>query len=336
MRKSHSNRSLRRIPLDALPGFESAARTLSFTASADELSLTQSAISRQIQSLEQAIGVPLFRRFNRRIELTDDGHRLYRAVVSALSELGETVDAIASVASTPVVSVTTSISFASLWLVPRLSDFRRLHPGIDIRIDANDELIDLERERIDCSIRFCEPDAAPPGAIPMAREIAFPVASPALVKDRMRPMKSPADLRHHVLLELVDARGRVPWLHWDQWKAIWKVPDLKPAGVITFSHYDQVIQAALGGEGVAIGRTPHLSRLLSAHKLVIPFGERVAGARRYFVVIGRASQARTEVRAFTRWIVAEAAREAGSEPKPRLKLLFDGSGQARHVVLDEE
>jgi DNA-binding transcriptional LysR family regulator len=291
--------------LDALRGFEAAARLMSFTRAAGELFVTQSAVSRQIRSVESALGMPLFHRHNRRLELTPAGERMQRAVTRALAEVEAAVVEVRGETSR-VVTVTTPLSFAALWLVPRLAAFRRAHPEIDLRIAANDAVVSLEQERMDCAIRFCEPEAAPRDAVPLMREEAFPVVAPALLKDRSRPLKTPADLKHHVLLRYEDARGRVPSVDWSNWLALWKVPDLKPAGTLSFSHYDQAIAAALEGEGVAIGRTPHIRRLLKAGKLVPPFANRMTVPRQHFMIVARGSRHRAEVKAFEAWVLAEA------------------------------
>ena len=302
----------RQPPLDALHGFEAAARLLSFTQAALELSVTQSAISRQIKSLEQAIGVTLFARFNRRLALTPAGEQLFLTAGRALGEIRATVDALRG-PQTRVVTVTTPLSFATLWLVPRLAAFRALHADIDVRIAANDSIVSLERERIDCAIRFCEPEAAPRDAQALMQEEAFPVVSPALLKDAKRPLTKPTDLEHHVLLRYDDTRKRVPSLDWANWLALWNVAGLKPAGSVTFSHYDQAISAAVEGEGVAIGRTAHVKRLVKQGRLVPLFGSvagnRMAVPRQHFLIVARGSRHRAEVKAFAAWVMDEAQRD---------------------------
>ena len=134
MRASHLRR--RPIGLAALRGFEASARLLSFTLAAQELSLTQSSISRQVAALERQIGKPLFVRRTRALELTAPGHRLLTAVQQTLGQLDRTVDAIRGDGHPARITLATYASFASLWLVPRLAVFQREHPGIDIRIDV--------------------------------------------------------------------------------------------------------------------------------------------------------------------------------------------------------
>lgn len=306
MSKTHPKPRL--PPLDALRGYEAAARLLSFTQAAQELSITQSAVSRQIKTLEDTIGVPLFARFNRRLALTEAGEKLYRSASRALADISATINELAG-PSTEVVTVTTPLSFASLWLVPRLSGFRAMRPDIDVRIAANDSIVSLERERMDCAIRFCEPEAAPGDARALMREEAFPVVSPKLLGSKPKPLRTPADLKHQVLLKYEDAQGRVPHLNWANWLALWQVPDLKPAGTLTFSHYDQAIAAAVEGEGVAIGRTAHVRRLVKRGQLIPLFDNRMAVPRQYFMVLARGSRHRPEVRAFADWVLDEAKHD---------------------------
>jgi LysR family glycine cleavage system transcriptional activator len=301
----------RRLPsLDPIRGFEAAARHLSFTRAAEELFITQSAVSRQIKALEDHLGVPLFTRMNRALLLTEAGTRLYRTAALMLKLVDSAVNKLQNEPASRMLTVTTTVSFASLWLVPRLAAFRKLHPEIDVRIAANDALLHLDRDQIDLAVRFCEPGSAPQGALRLAREEVFPVCSPKLVRDRKRPLKAPENLQHHVLLHLDDAGARWPWLDWAQWFVAMKVRDLKPAGSLRFSHYDQLIRAAIDGEGVALGRTPLVRRLISAGQLVAPFDSKTVSSRQYFVVASAASAKRHEVKMFADWLLMEAKRDS--------------------------
>lgn len=300
-------RMLSRLPsLDLLRGFEAAARRLSFTKAAQELHVTQSAVSRQIKTLEAQLGVSLFRRLNRALLLTEEGQALSRAVADALAGIEQAVTRLSAFADDRPITVTTTVGFAALWLVPRLARFRAAHPDVDVRLAANNDLADLERDRIDLAIRFCEPKTAPSGAVPLIGEDVFPVASPRLTRDRKRPLRTPADLRHHVLLHLDDPQGEWPWLTWREWLVALKVPDLKPAGALHFSHYDQLVQATINGEGVALGRTPLLERILKRGELVAPFRDRVTVTRKYFVIVAAAAREQRRVQQFVDWLLAEA------------------------------
>jgi len=306
-------------PLDLLLGFEAAARHLSFTKAAAELFLTQSAVSRQVQALEEAIGVQLFQRRHRALLLTDQGQLLQQTVARQLRELRETVTRIAG-ESSHMITVTTLVTFASLWLIPRLAQFRRLHPGVDVRIAANNEILDLERDRIDVAIRYAAPDRAPPGAVQLFGEEVVPMCAPALLRDPARPLREPADLVHHVLLhdDPGTARYSALYLQWDVWLQAMGLPELQPAGAVRFSHYDQMIQAAVDGEGVALGRLPLMSKQIKEGRLVTPFekargrGRGTVSTRAYFLLTMPGAAARPEVKHFMDWLLAEAKQDAGA------------------------
>lgn len=298
--------------LDLLIGFEAAARHLSFTRAAAELHLTQSAISRQVQALEQQLGVPLFERRHRALLLTEAGQLLQRSTAEALRTIEQTTRRIRGLKSPRTLTVTTVVSFASLWLVPRLPRFRALHPLADVRIAADNRVVDLTRERMDVAIRYCAPDRAPPHARKLFGEEVMPMCSPQLLKDRARPLRKPEDLRHHTLLhdDMVDV---TPWLEWSTWLEAQGLGDLRPAGDLHFSLYDQMIHAALDGQGVALGRLPLLGHLIESRRLVAPFasGKRMSmpqTTRAFFVIPEPAAAARPEVQAFVDWVVAEAAQ----------------------------
>ena len=249
-------------PLDLLVGFESAARHLSFTKAGEELHLTQSAVSRQIKELEDQLGVPLFQRRHRALALTEAGHQFHAAAAQALSTMRAATDRLRSQTGRKALSVTTTHSFASLWLIPRLAGFTRDHPGVDVRITADIKMQDLERDGFDLALRHGPASLAGPNAVRLFGEKVFPVCSPKLL--RKQPLAKPADLRNHVLLQYDDPDVRHPWLHWKTWLEVERIADLKPAGTLSFSGYEQIIPAAAAGHGVALGRTPLVKDLIAA------------------------------------------------------------------------
>ena len=321
------DRKLRRprLSLDLLKGFEAAARHLSFTRAAQELSLTQSAISREIKTLEEQLGRPLFTRINRGLRLTDDGQALYRAVGEALKLIDEVIDRLGMSRGGETLAVTTSAPLASMWLVPKLPHFIRLHPEVDVRSVAAETRLDLERERIDLAIRWARPGSTVPGGEPLFGVQMFPVCSPALARDHARPLRTPADLVHHVLLDLLTVTSSGPWSDWTPWLEAMKLGDLKPAGTLHFSHYDQVVQAAIDGSGVAIGRIPHTTRHLRDGLLVAPFGPEAVLARgTYFVLVSPRSVERSIVNEFVTWLRDEVRQDAEASKR-------EGSGRRRSV-----
>lgn len=295
--------------LDLLRGFEAAARHLSFTRAATELFLTQSAVSRQVQALEQQLGVPLFERRHREIRLTDAGQQLYRATADAMRLITDTAERVRAQVQQPRLTVSCTIGFASMWLVPRLAEFRALHPDIEIRIDANQELMDLERERIEVAVRFGPASLSPPGSTQLFGEEVLPVCSPLLLGDPTRPLAEPADLRHHVLLHYAAAEEYWPVAAWSVWLETMHLHGLKPAGSLQFNQYDQLLNAALEGQGVALAVSALVQRHLRQGRLVALFGKRFATPRGYYLVIGRFAAQRPDVIAFAQWLRSTAERE---------------------------
>ena len=297
-------------PLDALVAFESAARHLSFTRAANEIALTQSAVSRQIQTLEERLGVALFRRMHRAIALTDEGRTLQLAVVDALVRLDRATRDIRQAERIKAVIVTTTAGFAGLWLIPRLSAFVAAHPGVDVRITTSYELVNLERDAVDVAIRYRPIDVAlPAGSMTLFGETVFPVCSPKLRASKVAPLREPADLARHILLNM-EGDNSEQLLDWNLWLHALGVADLKPAGMLRFSSYDQIIQAAIAGQGVALGRMPLLERQLAERQLVAPFRKSLVSPRGYCVIVSTRSADRPEVRAFVDWLVLTAAPQA--------------------------
>jgi LysR family glycine cleavage system transcriptional activator len=300
-------------PLDLLRGFESAARHLSFTRAGAELFLTQSAVSRQIQALEEFVGVALFERRHRALALTEAGQSYYRTVATALEQLREATRTLRETRTGHVLTVTTTVSFASVWLVPRLIRFRKEHPQVDVRITATHEVVDMEREGIDLAIRDCPVNHVPAGSTYLVGEHLAAVCSPAYAREaraHKRPLAKPADLRQQVLLYLHDPTGRWPWLSWAAWLEARGVEELVPAGALTLDQYDQVIQAALHGQGVALGRMTLVEQYVRDKRLVALFGHTQRVGRAFHAVFAKNAQARPEVRQFVDWLKREIEREA--------------------------
>jgi LysR family transcriptional regulator, glycine cleavage system transcriptional activator len=299
----------RRLPsLDLLKGFESAARHLNFTHAADELYLTQSAVSRQIQTLEENLGVRLFVRQRRGLTLTAEGLRLREAVQGALGHIRETIDSLAPRNAPRGITVTSTMAFSSLWLIPRVGRFQQLHPDVDVRISANDRVLDLDREHVDVSVRYvADASAPPPDGRWLFREELVPICSPRLLERTGKSLDQPEDLRHHVLLRIEDPTNPALWLSWNSWFEATGVRRVKPAGSIAFNYFDQLMRAALAGHGVALGRLPLIQEYLDEGSVIAPFGARVPSRRSYWLIIAPTSRGRPEVERFADWLAAETA-----------------------------
>ena len=293
-------------PLDQLEAFEVAARHLSFTKAGDELALTQSAVSRQIAALEGHYGLPLFRRLHRALRLTDDGQRLLQVVGGVLAQLHAVGGELKRERRAKTVVVTTTPGFAGLWLIPRLADFTATRSDVDVRISAAYALVNLNRDGFDLGVRYQTEEGAGDGAELLFGEVVLPVCSPRLLRDQARPLKILEDLRRHVWLHLDSGPG-ADMQDWPIWLRAMNLEGLKPASVLHFSQFDQLINAAIAGQGVALGRDPLLKTLLRERKLVAPFKKAAASPRGYYLVRSDATPRKPEVDDFATWLLGQAS-----------------------------
>lgn len=293
------------MSLDAIRGFESAARHLSFTAAAEELCITQSAVSKQVKSLEDALGTALFLRGGKGLSLTPEGRQLFEAARASLAQLASAVDSLLAVDRVSV-SVSTTPSFAALWLAPKLAQFQQLEPAIDVRVDASEARVNLEREGMDMAVRLYPVQPGDEGSPPLLQEQALLVAAPAVAAR----INAAADILATPLLVYYDPATRFPWMSWPDWYERLGLKQATQQPCLYFSQYEHVLTAAVQGAGVAIGRTPLVLPLLRSGQLevVLP-GETVAGLG-YRIVISAHSGERPAVQKFRAWLERELAREA--------------------------
>ncbi|TFZ07271.1 LysR family transcriptional regulator [Ramlibacter henchirensis] len=318
----HSQTHLRTRPISAghLRAFEAVARHLNFRAASEEMALTQSAVSRQIQALEEEVGAALFLRHTRAVELTSAGTQLLLAVSQALPRIDSAVRQIRQTAGRKSVSVTTFASFASMWLIPRLEQFQRDNPEMDIRIDATDSSLDLELADVDLALRYGPVANMPPKAIRLFGEQLTPVASPWLLKSGT-PVKKPADLAQFALIEAGDAqRTHLEWLTWRRWFDEQQLSRLQPKRWLYFNYAYQMVQAALTGQGVVLARLPMVAEALANGELIEPLPKlRMDSPMAYWLILGPRSGGRPEINAFCDWVMAQSrvTRQAtGEVPDP--------------------
>ena len=305
------NKPIRQRPLSVGPlrAFEAVARLLSFRAAADELSLTQSAISRQIQSLEEEIGCTLFLRGTRKVELSSDGAQLLPTAVAVLSRLDQAVRQIRRTRGRRVVNVSTFASFASLWLIPRMEAFQREHADIDIRVSAYDRKVDLEDGESDLALRYDDRPSVPADAEQLFEELLSPTVSPWYLQNPPAPLKRPADLAGHALAEEDDPRPSAEYLGWRRWLTEQGEPDLQPRRWLYLNFTYQQVQAALTGQGVALARLPLVHEHLQRSELVEPFGKagRLGSPFSYWLIVSTGAARRPEVQQFADWVREQAA-----------------------------
>jgi LysR family glycine cleavage system transcriptional activator len=308
--------NLRRRPLAVGPirTFEAVARHLSFRAAADELSLTQSAVSRQIQSLEEDFGVTLLSRGTRKVELTTDGANFLRALVPSLVRIDTAVQQIRQAQGRRVVSVNTFASFASMWLIPQMEAFQREHPEIDIRVQATDTLANPYDPEFDLILRYTGRHSAVPEAQRLFGEVITPVISPWLAEQIRQgaspPLAKPEDLAQYTVTEEDDPRPNAEFLSWRYWLAQRGAPKVQPRRWLYLTYTYQQIQAAMAGQGVALARLPLVAEQLERGDLVEPFGPegRVATPQTYWLITSPQARARQEVEEFCRWVEQRAAQ----------------------------
>lgn len=304
----------RPLALGPIRAFEAVARLSSFRAAADEMHLTQSAVSRQIRALEEEIGTVLFSRGTRHVELTGDGAALLRGLEPALERLDATVRQIRQSRGRRVVGLTTFASFSSLWLIPRLEAFQRQHPEIDIRVSASDAVVDLDDlPDLDLALRYGPPDMVPRDAPRLFGEHLTPAVSPWYVErtksGELPALTCPGDLARHALAEEDDWRPSAGALSWRRWMTLQGVASLQPRRWMFLNFTHQQIQAALAGQAIALARMELVADMLARGELAEPFGlqGRIASPNAYWIVVSRHSQGRPEVKAFVDWVLAQAA-----------------------------
>jgi LysR family transcriptional regulator, glycine cleavage system transcriptional activator len=217
------------------------------------------------------------------------------------------------------VSLTTTPGLASLWLIPRLSAFLQAHAGVDVRIDASLARRNLTADSFDIAIRYARIGTS--DGVPLFAETTLPVCAPALLRDRGRPLKTPADLRWHTLLQVAVPPGSSMPVEWQPWLQAVGAGELEPAAMLTFSNYDSAVSAAVAGQGVALGRRPLIDRLLRERALVTPFGNAITSERGYFLVLEPGSRTRADVQALASWLVEQAKQpcDTGLRPAPKRK-----------------
>jgi LysR family glycine cleavage system transcriptional activator len=297
-------------PLSALRAFEAAARLQSFTKAADELRVTPAAISHQIHALEEDLGVSLFNRRNRAVELTASARVLLPGLSDAFAGIQNSVRRLRSHNDTGTLNVTASPTFAGKWLVQRLHRFQEAHPEVDVRISATDTIADLTRGDFDLAIRYGT--GRYPGLVVelLLKNEVFPACSPALVRAGP-PLETPADLRRHALIhdQQIDRDPLAPT--WSMW--------LKAAGVdgadalhgLSFNNNALALEAALAGHGVTLAYSTTAAADLAAGRLVRLFSLSLPDNFAYYIVTAPGALERPKVKAFRDWLRQEADEADG-------------------------
>jgi len=293
-------------PLNGLRAFEAAARHMSFTDAAEELSVTQAAISHQVRGLEQRLGLKLFVRRNRSLLLSEAGQAYLPSVRSAFDQLNEATEKLLQKDRGGHLTVTTTASFATKWLVPRLAGFQRSNPEIDVRVSTNTGLVDFSREDVDIGIRYGRGQWPGLVAERLVGEDVMPVCAPTLVKGP-NALKKPVDLRRFTLLHT----GTFPD-DWQVWLTAAGVKGIDATRGVTFDFPLAAYQAAMDGLGIALGRNPLVAPDLKAGRLVMPFDLKLSTEFAYYMVYPPEAIRRRKIKAFRDWLMplAEVSAKA--------------------------
>jgi DNA-binding transcriptional LysR family regulator len=291
-------------PPGSLIVFEAVARRLGFTAAAQELGISQAAVSRQIRNLEEFVGQDLFRRSHRRVSLTESGAQLFDDVTFGLGRIAERLDYLRkSLAEESVLTIQTTIAFASFWLMPRLSGFAAAHPEIELRLITSDLPPDFAGAAIDLTVVYGE--RTPPGmrGLRLFGDEILPVASPRFL-ERHRKLESLEDLQAAPLLNMEPAQSI--WLTWEEW---FGRLGHKVSGNIKgprFSSYALVVQAALEGQGIALGWRRMLAPQLARGDLLPVTKASLVPNEAYHLVVPRRDDLPKKIRYFRDWLTVIA------------------------------
>ncbi|MAG76968.1 MAG: transcriptional regulator [Colwelliaceae bacterium] len=289
-------------PLNALRAFEAAARHLSFTRAAEELFVTQAAISHQIKSLEEHLGIKLFMRKNRALLLTEEGQAYYLDIKDIFTALHDATEKLLARGAKGAITVSLQPSFAIQWLVPRLNAFNILHPDIDVRIKAVDQPDNSLTEDVDVAIYYGRGRWTNVLAEKLHTEYLIPVCSPMLINGN-KPLYSPNDLSKHTLLHDTSRRD---------WKRWFKDAGVKGVNVNhgpIFSHSSMVLQAAIHGQGVALAHSVLAKPDIDAGRLVCPFNEVLVSKNAYYIVCREAQADVGKIAAFREWMLDTVSNE---------------------------
>ncbi|WP_171054520.1 LysR substrate-binding domain-containing protein [Roseovarius arcticus] len=292
--------------LSQLHTFEAVARRMSFTTAADELCLTQSAVSRQIKSLETNLGQPLFRRRHRAIELTREGRLLLDAVTRGLDEISQCISSLRSASEAPQITVAASVAFSYYWLMPRLERFAERCPEVDLRVLATDQKVDLGQGDADVAVLYGDGGWDGIETRRLFGERVYPVCSPGYLRAHPE-MQSPGDVLDQTLLHL-DGGGTI-WgaVDWRVWLARQGVTGQPLRRGIRLNSYPMVLQGAEAGRGVALGWSYITDAMLATGRLICPVDRPIETTNSYYIGASLKRLSDPAVAGFLEWIMDECA-----------------------------
>ncbi len=309
-------------PANSLVAFEAAARHLNFTRAARELSVTQAAVSRQMQILEDHLGLALFQRKPRGLKLTPGGHRLHRAVTMGLEHIAGAVAELRRAGPKADLTVSTSVTFASYWLMSRVAKFRASHPEIELKLVASAPVRDLVAAGVDLAVRYGSGRWPDVESIHLMDNEVFPVCAPGYFEGR-KGLEHPRDLLDEVLLHLVEYDRN--WVTWEAWLRSFGVEWRPRHKGLAFDNFLVLIQAALDGQGIALGGGRLAEDFIARGTLVRPIGSTLRSDQAFYLLVPTGGALSEPARLFRDWILGEskgtqpAAPDAPTTPTDKLR-----------------
>ena len=288
-------------PLNALKAFEAAARHESFTRAAEELCVTQGAVSHQVKALEAELAIKLFNRERQRLIITEAGRDYLTVVRDALDRIAIGTERLLQRQNSGVLTVSTSPDFAAKWLVHRLGHFAEAHAGIDLRVSATMHHVDFAREDVDMAVRHGDGNWPGLDAMQLGNEQLFAICSPKLVSGRR--LGKPADILKFPLIHF-DSRA-----DWTKWLRVAGISDTDAKHGPVLNRASMVIDAAINGQGIALARTTLAAWDLINGRLVRPFAETLRLSKTYWIVCPKATSNVPKIVTFRNWLLAEASQD---------------------------
>lgn len=300
-------------PLNSLRAFEAAARHVSIVKAASELNVTPAAVSQQIRQLEDRLGTLLFYRLNRKLVLTDQGRMLLPGLSDGFGQLARAVEGLRRHIESGPLHVNVSPAFAAKWLLPRLDRFYARHPDIEVRVTAEMGLVDFDTETVDLAVRFGSGDY--PGLVSefLLGDAVFPVCAPRLLAEGEHPLTCPEELRFHRLLHDGSHNVGVTVPDWRMWLRAAEVKGVNPDSGMTLTPWALVVQAAIAGQGVALGRAALLGDDIEKGRLVRPFRLSLKVPFAHRLVYRDGSLGQPKLRAFRDWMLQETAAQRDAD-----------------------
>jgi LysR family transcriptional regulator, glycine cleavage system transcriptional activator len=306
-------------PLNALRAFEAAARHLSFKEAANELNVSQSAVSHQVKTLEDVLGTSLFMRKVRAVELTRKGRLYYPILRAAFESIAEGTQIILEEASIAVFTLHVYSTFTIRWLLPRLARFQEAHPDIQVRLHTSQDDVNFDQDDIDAAIMIGQPVNPNLHYDYLFDCELFPVCSP-LYLERHGPLHNPIELAKHPLLQVYPSAG-----DWHVWLEANDVRGVQPDSGLQFESYDVALSSAVQGMGIALGQQPYVEREFASGTLVEVFPYlRIPNPNRWFLACRSEKRHATKLEAFRRWLLDEALADQA--------LKFEGARHLRSMI----